>query len=455
MHPEILQDRPGPCPVCGMALEPRGMAAGEEDDSELRDMTRRFTVALALSAPLVVLAMAHLGPSLLPAGRWRAWVELGLATPVVLWAGAPFFVRGARSVVRRSPNMFTLIALGVGAAYAYSVAAVLFPGSFPASARGHGGEVGVYFEAAAAITTLVLLGQVLELRARRRTGRAIRALLELAPPRARRVVDETIDEDVALGEVRPGDRLRVRPGERIPLDGTVLEGASSVDESMLTGESLPVEKRPGDRVIGGTLNGAGSLVVQVDRVGRETVLARIVEQVAEAQRSRAPIQALADRVAAVFVPAVMAVAAAAGAAWLLWGPEPRAAQALVNAVAVLIIACPCALGLATPMSVMVAMGKGASAGVLFRNAEALERLAEVDTLAVDKTGTLTEGRPRLVAVESLGGAPEEELLRWAAGLERASEHPLAEAVIRGARERGLSPASAERFKSVPGRGVAG
>lgn len=455
MHPEIVQDRPGACPICGMALEPRGVPSGGEDDPELRDMTRRFVLAVALSAPLVAVAMGHLWPRLLPSGHGRAWLELALATPVVLWAGAPFFARGARSVVRRSPNMFTLIALGVGAAYAYSVAAVLFPGALPASARGHGGEVGLYFEAAAAITTLVLLGQVLELRARRRTGRAIRALLELAPPRARRVVDETIDEDVALEAVRPGDRLRVRPGERIPLDGTVLEGAGAVDESMVTGESLPVEKRPGDRVIGGTLNGTGSLVVRVDRVGRDTVLARIVEQVAQAQRSRAPIQALADRVSAVFVPAVMAVAAAAFAAWFLWGPEPRLTHAIVNAVAVLIIACPCALGLATPMSVMVAMGKGASSGVLFRNAEALERLAAVDTLAVDKTGTLTEGRPQLEAVESLDGAPEAEVLRLAAGLERASEHPLAEAVVRAARERGLSPPAAADFRSVPGRGVAG
>jgi Cu+-exporting ATPase len=455
MHPEIVRERPGACPICGMALEPRGVPAGPEDDSELRDMTRRFVAALALTAPLVAVAMGHLWPGLLPAGRWRAWVEWALATPVVLWAGAPFFARGARSVILRRLNMFTLIALGVGAAYAYSMAAVVFPGAFPASARGHGGEVGVYFEAAAAITTLVLLGQVLELRARRRTGRAIRALLELTPPRARRIVDETIDEDVALEEVRPGDRLRVRPGERIPLDGTVLEGESAVDESMVTGESLPVEKRPGDRVIGGTLNGAGSLVVRVDRVGRDTVLARIVEQVAQAQRSRAPVQALADRVAAVFVPAVMAVAAAAFAAWLAWGPEPRLTHAIVNAVAVLIIACPCALGLATPMSVMVAMGKGAAAGVLFRNAEALERLAAVDTLAVDKTGTLTEGRPRLEAVESLDGAPEAELLRLAAGLERASEHPLAEAVVRAARERGVAPAAAKDFRSFPGRGIAG
>ena len=455
MHPEVVQDRPGACPICGMALEPRGVPAGEQDDPELRDMTRRFGAALVFTAPLMAVSMGHLWPGLLPAGKWRVWVEAALATPVVLWAGAPFFARGARSVLLGRLNMFTLIALGVGAAYAYSLAAVLFPGAFPASARGHGGEVGVYFEAAAVITTLVLLGQVLELRARRRTGRAIRALLELAPPRARRIVDETIDEDVSLEDVRPGDRLRVRPGERIPLDGTVLEGESAVDESMVTGESLPVEKRPGDRVIGGTLNGAGSLVVRVDRVGRDTVLARIVEQVAQAQRSRAPVQALADRVAGVFVPAVMAVAAVSFAAWLLWGPEPRLTHAIVNAVAVLIIACPCALGLATPMSVMVAMGKGATAGVLFRNAEALERLAAVDTLAVDKTGTLTEGRPRLEAVESLDGLPEAELLRLAAGLERASEHPLAEAVMRAARERGVASSSAKDFRSYPGRGIAG
>jgi Cu+-exporting ATPase len=457
MHPEIRKDRPGTCPQCGMALEPLRPPKEEEENPELRDMSRRFWTAAALTVPLLILAMGDMiGRGFfghLLGGRGRAWAELALATPVVLWAGWPFFVRGAQSVARRSFNMFTLIALGVGVAYAYSVVAALAPGIFPASFRTHGGEVGLYFEAAAVITALVLLGQVLELRARSRTGAAIRALLALAPKTARRIEPDGGERDVPLESVRVGDRLRVRPGEKVALDGVVLEGASAVDESMMTGEPMPVEKNPGDRLIGGTLNGTGSLLLEVRQVGADTLLARIVRMVSEAQRSRAPIQKLADTVAAFFVPAVLGASAVTFLAWALWGPEPRMAYAIVNAVAVLIIACPCALGLATPMSVMVASGRGATAGVLFRNAEAIETLRKVDTLVVDKTGTLTEGKPRLVSVEPAPGVEAGELLRLAAALERGSEHPLAAAIVRGAEERGVPKGRATGFRSMPGKGV--
>ena len=459
MHPEVRQDRPGYCPICGMALEPV-TAAASVDDAELRDMTRRFWASTALSVPLVVFAMLRHAPGAheLVSHRllgWAPWIELALATPVVLWGGWPFFERAWRSVVLRSPNMFTLIGLGVSVASVYSVVAVLAPGAFPASFRDAGGQVGVYFEAAAAIVTLVLLGQVLELRARGRTGAALRALLDLAPKTARRVEPDGSERDVPLADVQPGDTLRIRPGEKVPVDGIAVEGASSVDESMVSGEPLPVEKHPGDRLIGGTVNDTGSLLMRAERVGAETLLSRIVAMVAQAQRSRAPIQKLADRVSAWFVPAVVVAAAVTFVAWAVAGPEPRMAYAVVNAVAVLIIACPCALGLATPMSVMVATGKGATAGVLFRNAEALERLRDVDTLVVDKTGTLTVGKPRLVTVQPAPGFAETELLRLAAGLELASEHPLAAAVVTSVRERGTVPARASTFSAVPGKGVRG
>ncbi len=460
MHPEIVRDKPGFCPICGMALEPRTAtgAAGEENP-ELRDMTRRLWVSAALTAPLLAIAMGAMveGSPLMRLASMRTWgwVELLLATPVVLWGGWPFFVRGWYSLVHRSLNMFTLIALGVGVAYVYSVVARLAPGIFPAAFRDATGEVGVYFEAAAVIVVLVLLGQVLELRARSRTGAAIKSLLELAPKTARRLREDGGEEDVPLAEIQVGDRLRVRPGEKVPVDGVVLEGASAVDESMVTGEPIPVEKRPGDKVVGGTVNGTGSLVVRAERVGSETLLAQIVRMVGEAQRSRAPIQRLADRVAAWFVPAVVAVAVVAFAVWAIAGPPPAMAYAILAAVSVLIIACPCALGLATPMSIMVATGKGATAGVLFRDAEAIEVLHTVDTLVVDKTGTLTEGRPRLVAIVPAPGTSETELLRLAASLERGSEHPLAAAIVAGAEERGAALAPAEGFASLTGKGVTG
>ena len=457
MHPEIVRDGPGSCPICGTALEPRTVTLEEGPSPELADMSRRFWVSLALTLPLLFVAMApmagwRLGPLDGGAGRWA---ELVVATPVVLWGGWPFFVRGWASIVNRSPNMFTLIALGTGVAYLDSVAAVLAPGLFPPSFRDHHGEVGVYFEAAAAIVTLVLLGQVLELRARSRTSSALKALLGLAPRTARRLREDGGEEEVPLERVAVRDRLRVRPGEKVPVDGVVVEGTSAVDESMVTGESLPVEKKPGDRVIGATLNGTGSFIMRAEKVGADTVLARIVRLVSEAQRSRAPIQRLADVVASYFVPAVVVAAIVTFAAWALFGPPPRMAYALVNAVAVLIIACPCALGLATPMSIMVATGRGATAGVLFRNAEALETMEGVDTLVVDKTGTLTEGKPRLEAVVSADGVEEKELLRLAASLEQASEHPLAAAIVSGAVERGVRPAAAAGFASHTGRGVAG
>jgi Cu+-exporting ATPase len=442
-----------------MALEPRTVTLEEEENPELVDMTRRFRVSALLSTPLVAIAMSHVIPGdpigrLLPHGAQNV-VELALASPVVLWGGLPFFIRFWQSLVNRSLNMFTLIGLGVGVAYAYSVVATVAPSLFPASFRGEMGQVGVYYEAAAVIVTLVLLGQVLELKARSRTGAAIRALLGLAPKTARRIGPDGREEDVLLTEVRVGDSLRVRPGEKVPVDGTVIDGRSAVDESMVTGEPIPVEKGPGDRVIGATVNGTGALIMRAERVGAETLLAQIVRMVAEAQRSRAPIQKLADRVAAVFVPAVVAIAVLTFLIWAIRGPEPRMAYAIVNAVAVLIIACPCALGLATPMSVMVAAGKGATAGVLFKNAEAIEVLREVDTLVFDKTGTLTEGRPVLRAVEVVSGLNESDLLRLASGLELASEHPLAAAIVRGAQERGLAPARAESFESRTGSGVVG
>jgi Cu+-exporting ATPase len=442
-----------------MALEPRTMTAEEPVNPELADMTRRFRVSALLTVPLLAIAMGHLIPGdpigrLLPHGS-RNLIELLLASPVVLWGGSPFFVRFWQSVVNRSPNMFTLIGLGVGFAYAESVVATLAPNVFPASFRGTTGQVGVYYEAAAVIVTLVLLGQVLELRARSRTGAAIRALLGLAPKTARRIGPDGAEEDVPLAHVRAGDRLRVRPGERVPVDGVVRDGRSAVDESMVTGESIPVEKVPGDRVIGATVNASGAFVMEAERVGSETLLAQIVRMVTEAQRSRAPIQKLADRVAAVFVPAVVAISVVTFAAWALLGPEPRLAHAIVNAVAVLIIACPCALGLATPMSVMVATGKGAGAGVLFRNAEAIQVLRDVDALVFDKTGTLTAGKPELRTVEVVTGGSEEDLLRLAAGLERASEHPLAAAIVRATEARGVRPAPAESFDSRTGAGVVG
>jgi Cu+-exporting ATPase len=457
MHPEIVRDRPGSCPICGMALEPRTVSLAEEENPELVDMRRRLWVGALLTTPLVVLTMgAHLpGLSGLHLGRWQAWVELLLATPVVLWAGWPLLERGWRSVIQRSLNMFTLIGLGVGVAYLYSVLATLFPGAFPDAFRGPAGEVAVYFEAGAVIVTLVLLGQVLELKARGRTSAALQALAGLAPKMARRLRPDGGEEDVLLERVEVGDGLRVRPGEKIPVDGVVLEGTSTVDESMVTGESIPVEKGPGSRLIGATVNGTGSLVMRAERVGAETLLAQVVRMVAEAQRSRAPIQRLADVVASYFVPAVVAVAAATFVIWALWGPEPRLAYGLINAVAVLIIACPCALGLATPMSIMVASGKGATLGVLFRNAEAIELLRKVDTLVIDKTGTLTEGKPKLVTVAPAHGWDEASLLRLASGIERGSEHPLAAAILAGAAERGIDPAPVQDFNSIPGKGVRG
>jgi P-type Cu+ transporter len=457
MHPEIVRDAPGSCPICGMALEPRVAAADGEANPELADMTRRFWISLVLTAPLLLLAMGTMLPALrdvVPAGV-RSWLELALATPVVLWGGWPFFVRFRDSLANRSPNMFTLIGLGVAVAYGYSLVAVLAPGIFPHAFREHDGGVGVYFEPAAVIVTLVLLGQVLELRARGRTGAAIRALLKLSPKRARRVRADGGEDDVALDDVRPGDRLRIRPGEAVPVDGVVEDGETTVDESMITGEPMPAAKRPGDRIIGATVNGTGTVVMRAERVGAETMLARIVRMVGEAQRSRAPIQKLADAVSRVFVPAVVAAAAVAFVIWAAVGPPPRLGYALVNAVAVLIVACPCALGLATPMSVMVAAGKGAGAGVLFKNAEAIEVLGKVDTLIVDKTGTLTEGKPRLGSVVAAEGTGETEVLRLAAAVERGSEHPLAAAIVAGAEARGIAVEAASGFQSLTGKGATG
>ena len=459
MHPQIVRDAPGSCPICGMALEPRTVSVGEGPDPELIQMSRRFWIGLVLTLPLLVFVMGDMLPGRplrhLISPRVSAWLQLVLATPVVLWAGWPFFERGWASVVNRSLNMFTLIALGTGMAYAFSVAGTVASGLFPLSFRTHGGEVGLYFEAAAVITVLVLLGQVLELRARSQTSSAIRALLRLAPPTARRLRPDGAEEEVPLDRVQVGDRVRVRPGDKMPVDGVVLEGRSSVDESMVTGEPIPVEKTPGSRVIGGTVNGTGGFVMRAERIGRDTLLAQIVHMVSEAQRSRAPIQRLADVVSSYFVPAVVLVAVLTFIGWGLWGPEPRLAYGLVNAVAVLIIACPCALGLATPMSIMVGTGRGAVAGVLIRNAEALELLEKVDTLVVDKTGTLTEGKPKLVTVEPAAGESRTELLRLAATLERGSEHPLAAAIVSGADERGITLAEGKDFRSVTGKGVVG
>ena len=438
MHPQIEQDHPGNCPICGMTLEPKNVVAGgEEDNTELRDMTRRFWIGAVLSAPVFVLAMAHMIPA---APHWVAgdlsrWAQFILSTPVVLWCGWPFFVRGWRSIVNRSLNMFTLIAIGVGAAYFYSAVVMLLPQIFPPSFAAHG-KIGVYFEAAAIITVLVLLGQVLELRARSRTGSAIRALLGLAPNTAR-IIRNGEESDVPLDEVRKGDRLRIRPGDKVPVDGRVLEGKTTIDEAMITGEPMPIAKGSGDRVTAGTVNQTGSIVIEAERVGSETVLSQIVEMVAQAQRSRAPIQGLADKVAAWFVPTVILAAVITFFIWWFVGPEPRLAYAIVNAVAVLIIACPCALGLATPMSVMVGVGRGAQAGVLIKKAEAMELMEKVRTLIVDKTGTLTEGRPRLTTLVPVDGVAEEELLLVAATVEQSSEHPLAAAIVNGAKDRGV------------------
>jgi Cu+-exporting ATPase len=458
MHPEVVQDEPGNCPRCGMALEPRSVAV-EEKNEELIAMTRRFWVSSMLALPVFVLAMvADLAPSVLPPDlslKAVQWMEFILATPVVIWGGWPFFVRGVQSVIGWNLNMFTLIGLGVSVAWTYSTVALLFPGIFPEIMQMEGGRVDVYFEAAAVITALVLLGQVLELRARSQTGAAIKMLLGLAPKSARVVHEDGTEEDIPLERVQTGNILRVRPGEKIPVDGVVTDGSSAVDESMVTGEPIPVEKATGERLIGATVNGTGSLLMRAEKVGKDTLLAQIVQMVSEAQRSRAPIQKLADVVASYFVPAVVIVAVITLAVWGAWGPEPRLAHAIVNAVAVLIIACPCALGLATPMSIMVGTGKGATLGVLIKNAEALEIMEKVDTLVVDKTGTLTEGKPRLVALQASNGFTDNEVLQLAASLERASEHPLAEAIVNGAEDRGIHLSDTDNFMSSTGQGVTG
>ena len=459
MHPEILRTAPGACPICGMALEPRTVAANEEENPELVSMTRRFWVCLALTVPVIALGMSDVIPGQplqhLLSMRALGWIEFVLATPVVLWGGWPFFERGWVSLVNRSLNMFTLISLGTGTAFLYSVIAVLFPQIFPATFRGRNGEVPVYFEAAAAITTLVLLGQVLELRARSRTSAAIRALLQLSPKTARLVRSDGTEIDVPVEHIQAADMLRVRPGEKVPVDGIVTDGESAVDESLMTGEPIPVEKSAGARVIGGTVNGTGTFAMRAERVGSETLLAQIVQMVSAAQRSRAPVQKLADRVAEYFVPAVVLVAVLTFVLWAAFGPQPKMAHALLNGVAVLIIACPCALGLATPMAIMVGTGRGALAGILIKNAEALETLEKVDTVVVDKTGTLTEGRPRVMDVVAAQGWSEQQVLRVAATLERASEHPLAAAILAGAKERGIVLGEISGFQSRTGKGVVG
>jgi P-type Cu+ transporter len=453
MHPEIVRNEPGSCPICGMALEPRTVTV-EEKNPELAQMTRRFWISLALTIPVVALGMSRMIPGV-SSTRAFGWIELALATPVVLWGGAPFFQRGWASIVNRSLNMFTLIAIGTGTAYAFSVVALLFPATFSASFRATNGEVPLYFEAAAAITTLVLLGQVLELRARSRTSAAIRALLNLSPKTARLVRADGTETDVPIATIAKGDMLRVRPGEKIPVDGVVADGASSVDESLMTGEPLPVEKSAGGRVVGGTVNGSGTLLVRAERVGDATLLAQIVRMVGEAQRSRAPVQKLADRVSGYFVPAVVLIAALTFIVWAAVGPAPKMSHALVNAVAVLIIACPCALGLATPMAIMVGTGRGALSGILVKNAEALELLEKVDAIVVDKTGTLTEGKPRVMSVVAAPGFDQAQVLRIAAGIERASEHPLAAAILGAAKEQGVAPPDVSSFRSISGKGATG
>jgi Cu+-exporting ATPase len=459
MDPEVLETKPGACPICGMALEPKVVSLLEGPNPELEDMSRRFWWSLGPAVLVMILAMSDMLPGMPLHHRFGGtllnWAQLVLATPVVLWAGAPFFQRGWMSVLHRAPNMFTLIAMGTGAAYLYSAAATLAPGWLPTSFHRPDGTVAVYFEAAAMITVLVLLGQVLELRARSQTSSAIKGLLRLAPAMARRVRDNGGEEDIPLEQVQVGDRLRVRPGERVPVDGIVLEGHTAVDESMITGESIPAEKDAGSRVTGGTMNGTGSVLMQAERVGRDTLLARIVQMVTDAQRSRAPIQRVADRAAGYFVPLVLSIAAITAMAWALWGPEPKLAYALVNAVAVLIIACPCALGLATPMSIMVGTGRGATAGVLVKKAEALELLGKVDTIIFDKTGTLTEGKPALITIQTVAPWSEKDLLAFSASLEQRSEHPLAGAIVAGARSRSLALTAADRFQSVTGKGVTG
>ena len=459
MHPQLIRDAPGSCPICGMTLEPMGVPTADEDPNpELVDFTRRFWVSAILSAPLLAITM---GPMLgLPFRYWlgernATWIELALATPVVLWAAAPFFQRGWESIVNRSPNMWTLISIGVGVSYFYSVFATFFPGVFPLAFRMHGASIPVYFEAAAVIVALVFLGQVLELKARERTGSAIRALLDLAPKTARRIAADRSETDVPLAEIIVSDRLRVRPGESIPVDGSVIEGRTSVDESMLSGEPVPVEKTAGDRVTGGTLNKNGSIIMIAEKVGAYTMLSQIVDMVAKAQRSRAPIQGLADRVSFYFVPTVILIAVISFFVWAIWGPEPSLIYAIVAAVSVLIIACPCALGLATPMSIMTATGRGAQAGVLIKDAEALERFSKVDTLIIDKTGTLTEGKPTLTDVVAINGFDENEILGFAGSLEAGSEHPLAEAIVEGGNERGAAIVKAQSFEAVTGKGVKG
>jgi Cu+-exporting ATPase len=458
MHPEIVRDQPGNCPICGMALEPRDVSVGSANP-ELANMTRRFWVAVALTVPLLAVMVSDVLPGHpllhLLTGQWLAWLEFAFATPVVLWAGWPFFERGWASIVHRSPNMFTLIAIGAGSAYLYSVAAVVAPGIFPGTFRDRSGNLSLYFEAAAVITALVLLGQVLELKARSQTSSAIKALLGLAPKTARRISQDGKEADVALSEVQVGDRIRVRPGEKVPTDGSVIEGRSSVDESMVSGEPIPVEKIAGAKVVGGTINGTGSFVMKAERVGADTLLAQIVKMVSEAQRTRAPIQRLADRVAKFFVPAVLVSSAITFAVWAIFGPQPHYAHALVNAVSVLIIACPCALGLATPMSIMVGTGRGAGEGILIRNAESLEIFEKVNTLVVDKTGTLTEGKPRLTEVIPAEGFDATNLLQSVASLEKASEHPLAAAILAGAREKKIELVPVTDFQSITGKGVTG
>jgi Cu+-exporting ATPase len=456
MHPQIVRSEPGTCPICGMTLEPRTPTPETEGNAELASMRRRFWAGVALTIPVMIVAMSEMFPAFplnrFLAGTTRSWIELLLATPVVIWGGWPFFERGWQSIVHRSLNMFTLISLGVAVAYLYSLVGTITPGVFPPNFR-EDGAVAVYFEAAAAIVTLVLLGQVLELRARSQPGAAIKALLGLVPKTARLIREDGTEADVPLDTVKPGDRLRVRPGEKIPVDGVVLEGSSSIDESMITGEPIPVEKTPDARVTGATVNGTGTLIMRAERVGAETLLGRIVQMVADAQRSRAPIQKLVDIVAGYFVPAVVLVSIITFVIWSLVGPQPRIAHAIINAVAVLIVACPCALGLATPMSIMVATGKGATMGVLFKNAETIEFMRKVDTLVVDKTGTLTEGKPQLAVVEPVAGFSSEDILRFAASVERGSEHPLASAIVQGAESRSVGFLPVEDFKAIGGKGV--